>query len=83
VVRLVVGGNEVSGRQKVVAREVVVRLHVRASGRSVGRCGVTHPVGEPRPVSHIPLRERWCRFVEERAAVRAARRRSARARREC
>jgi hypothetical protein len=35
----------------VVAKEVVVRLHIRAS---VGRCGITHPMGEPRLVIHVP-----------------------------
>jgi hypothetical protein len=38
VVRLVVGGVEVSGRQKVVAREVVIGRHIGGSRRCVGRC---------------------------------------------
>jgi hypothetical protein len=36
----------------VVAGEVVVRHNVGASGRGVGGCGVTHPVGELRLGSH-------------------------------
>jgi hypothetical protein len=32
VVRLVIGGDEVSGHQKVVAREVVIGRHIGASG---------------------------------------------------
>jgi hypothetical protein len=64
MVRLVVSGDEVSGRQKVVAREVVVRRYVGAIGRSVGCCSVTYPVGELRLGSHaLPRGRRRC-FVE-------------------
>jgi hypothetical protein len=38
----------------VVAREVLIRRHVDAGGRSVGGCGVVHPVGEPRFGSLVP-----------------------------
>jgi hypothetical protein len=53
MVRLVVSGDEVSGRQEVVAGEVVVRRNVGACGGGVGGCGVTDPVGEP-------FRQRCC-----------------------
>jgi hypothetical protein len=35
----------------VVAGEVLIRRHVGAGGRSVGHCGIAHPVEEPRPRS--------------------------------
>jgi hypothetical protein len=47
MVRLIVSGDEVSGRQEVVAGEVVVHCNVGACGRGVERCGVTNLVGEP------------------------------------
>jgi hypothetical protein len=64
MVRFIVSGDEVPGRQKVVARKVVVRRYVGASGRGVGCCGIAHPVGKLRLGSHALLRGRRHRFVE-------------------
>jgi hypothetical protein len=47
MVRLVVSGDEVSGRQEVVAEEVFVRRNVGACRRGLDGCGVKDPVGNP------------------------------------
>jgi hypothetical protein len=43
----------------VVAREVVVRRNVGASGQGLSGCGVIDPVEEPRLKSHTLHRGRW------------------------
>jgi hypothetical protein len=49
VVGLIIGGgDEVPGRQEVVAREVLVCLHIGAGGRGIRLCSVAHAVEELR-----------------------------------
>jgi hypothetical protein len=69
----------------VVAGGVVVGRHIGASGRCVGRCGVTHPVGEQWLVSLVFPTSTGVvlsKSASRRAMARAARRRFVRARRE-
>jgi hypothetical protein len=71
MVQFLISGDEVSGYLKVVAGEVVVRCYVGASGRGIGCCGVTYPMGELRIGSHALPRGCRRRFVEG-ASRRAA-----------
>jgi hypothetical protein len=70
LVGLVVGGgDEVPGRQEVVARKVLVRRHVGAGGRSVRCRSVAHAMGEPRLGNRVLPRECCRRCVDGRVTL--------------
>jgi hypothetical protein len=72
MVRFVIGGDEVSCRQEVVAGEVVVCRNVGACRRGVDGCGVTDPVGEPfRRCCCVEGRVASCRGARGPASLRS------------
>jgi hypothetical protein len=71
VVGLVVGGgDEVPGRQEVVARKVLVRHHIGAGRRGICRRGIAHPVGESRLGNRALPPGCGCRLADGRVTLR-------------